>query len=186
MKTLIIIAHPSITESRINNAWIRELRESAPEATLHDLYEKYPDGNIDVEAEQALILAHDAIVFQFPFYWFSTPSLLKRWFDDVLVPGFAYGPNREDRKLTATPIGFAVSAGIKSEDYSDQGRYKYTMKELMAPLHAVASYIGAKALSPYIFYGAEYEPGIEEIEDSANEYVQYIQKIQAEEVPEFA
>ena len=58
---------------------------------LHDLYEAYPDFLIDVEAEQALLLEHDVIVFQHPVYWYSSPAILKEWQDLVLEHGFAYG-----------------------------------------------------------------------------------------------
>jgi len=186
MKTLVIVAHPNIAESKINNAWVKELSKADNQTTIHNIYEKYPDGVIDVEAEQSLILSHNALVLQFPFFWFNTPPLLKRWLDDVLVPGFAYGPNADDRKLTGMPIGLAVSAGIQSKDYSNHGRYKYTIKELLAPLHATASYVGAKALEPFIFYGAEYEPKSDEIEKNAIQYAEYIRNIQKGNVEIFA
>ena len=34
--------------------------------TFHDLYEAYPDFDIDVRREQALLLAHDVIVLPAP------------------------------------------------------------------------------------------------------------------------
>ncbi|ETT59992.1 NAD(P)H oxidoreductase [Paenibacillus sp. FSL H8-457] len=87
MKTLVIVAHPGLHEgSRIN----RELTETVghhPEVTVHDLYQRYPDGIIDIAAEQQLLLRHDRIVFQFPFWWYSSPPLLKHWFDEVLTFG---------------------------------------------------------------------------------------------------
>ena len=60
--------------------------------TVHDLYEAYPDLDIDVAREKALLLAHDVIVWQHPFFWYSTPAILKEWQDLVLEFGWAYGP----------------------------------------------------------------------------------------------
>ena len=40
---------------------------------------------------QVALVAADTIVFQFPFYWYSVPPLLKEWIDLVLEHGFAYG-----------------------------------------------------------------------------------------------
>lgn len=185
MKTLVIVTHPNIGESKINSAWINGIQKSSNDITIHDIHMAYPDGKIDVAAEQRLIATHDAIVLQFPFYWFSTPPLLKQWLDEVLLPGFAYGPNAEDRKLTNMPIGFAVSAGIKSQDYFNKDRYKYTVKQLLAPLHATVSYIGAKALEPFIFYGAEYEPTQEDIDASAKDYGIYLEALKKSKLPEF-
>lgn len=58
---------------------------------VQDLYEVYPTLNISAKREQKLLLEHDAIVFQHPFYWYSTPAILKEWQDIVLEHGWAYG-----------------------------------------------------------------------------------------------
>ena len=63
-----------------------------PEITFHDLYEKYPDFNIDVENEKRLLADHQIIIWHHPFYWYSAPPLLKQWIDLVLEFGWAYGP----------------------------------------------------------------------------------------------
>ena len=41
--------------------------------------------------EQELLLQHKIIVWQHPFYWYSSPALLKEWIDLVLEHGWAYG-----------------------------------------------------------------------------------------------
>lgn len=91
MKTLIVVAHPNLNESKINKHWVNRLSGLTDTYTVHDLYATYPDWKIDVCKEQALVEAHDNIVFQFPVYWFSSPPLLKKWLDDVLTYGWAYG-----------------------------------------------------------------------------------------------
>jgi glutathione-regulated potassium-efflux system ancillary protein KefG len=58
---------------------------------LHNLYDAYPDWTIDVEFEQQQLKQHDLIVLQFPLQWYSVPPLLKKWMDDVLTYGFAFG-----------------------------------------------------------------------------------------------
>ncbi len=45
----------------------------------------------DVKAEQAKLLWADAVIFQFPLWWFSMPAILKGWFERVYALGFAYG-----------------------------------------------------------------------------------------------
>lgn len=54
MKTLIIVVHPNLTESVINKKWLDELRKYREKYTVHQLHKSYPDGNIDVLAEQRL------------------------------------------------------------------------------------------------------------------------------------
>ncbi len=87
---LILFAHPALEKSRVNRQLIRSIH-GLDGVTIHDLYETYPDFNIQVKAEQDLLLAHDIIVFHHPFYWYSSPALLKEWQDLVLEYGFAYG-----------------------------------------------------------------------------------------------
>ena len=90
MKTLVLFAHPAHRHSRTNRLMLEAARRIAG-VTIVDLYADYPRFEIDVEREQQRLLEHDAIVFQFPLYWYSTPSLLKEWQDLVLEHGFAYG-----------------------------------------------------------------------------------------------
>src|SRR5690625_52182 len=45
----------------------------------------------DIAAEQDKLVWADAVVFQFPMWWFGMPAILKGWVDRVFVKGFAYG-----------------------------------------------------------------------------------------------
>lgn len=64
----------------MNNA-LRAAVEELNDVTINDLYAHYPDFLIDVPREQALCENHDIIIFQHPFYWYSTPSIMKEWLD---------------------------------------------------------------------------------------------------------
>lgn len=91
MKILVNLFHPHLDGSRVNRAWAQRLA-AQPDITVRDIYALYPEGRIDIAAEQQALLAHDRLVFQHPFYWYSVPPLMKQWLDDVLVYGWAYGP----------------------------------------------------------------------------------------------
>ena len=84
MKTLINVFHPKLEQSTVNRLWAQRL-EGLPDVTVRRVYSLYPDGKIDVAAEQSVLLAHDRLVFQHPFYWYSIPPLMKQWLDDVLT-----------------------------------------------------------------------------------------------------
>lgn len=92
-RILILFAHPALENSRVNRYLIQAV-EGLDSVTVHDLYEMYPDFHIDVKVEQDLLLAHDIIIFHHPFYWYSTPAIMKEWLDLVLEHGFAYGDFR--------------------------------------------------------------------------------------------
>jgi len=96
MQTLIIVSHPTLADSNLQ----RFLWESLPAegVTWHHLEAVYPDGQVDREAEQQQLLQYDRIIFQFPFYWYSSPALLKQWQDVVLTDDFAYGTRIPSRR----------------------------------------------------------------------------------------
>ncbi|MBT2756295.1 NAD(P)H-dependent oxidoreductase [Mesobacillus foraminis] len=170
MKVLVIVAHPNIEESTMNRTWIKELKKH-PEITVNELYKQYPDEKIDVEREQKLCEEHERIVWQFPFYWYSSPPLLKKWQDEVLTHGWAYGSN--GGKLHNKELILAVTTGSAKERYQAGGRNNYSMSELLKPFQATSNLIGTKFLPAFIFNGT-YTAIDKEINKSAKAYVNYI------------
>ena len=88
MKTTIFLFHPNFANSRVNKAIAAGL---PGDIEVRDMYALYPDFQIDVAKEQAVMEASDRIVLQAPMYWYSGTPLLKKWEDDVLTYGWAYG-----------------------------------------------------------------------------------------------
>ncbi|HJV47176.1 MAG TPA: NAD(P)H-dependent oxidoreductase [Bacillota bacterium] len=144
--------------------------EKQANVTVHRVYEACPDEKIDVAAEQSLLEKHDRIVLQFPFYWYSTPPLLKKWEDAVLSYGWAFGSN--GNKLHGKELLIATSTGAAKENYSPDGNFKYTIPELMRPLQASSNMIGTRYLTPYVLYGVN-QLSDEQLEQSAKDYVVY-------------
>ena len=163
-KTLIIVAHPRFATSKINRTWVEALAPHGDRVTVHHLYDAYPEGEIDVAAEQALLRAHDRVIFQFPMFWFATPALLKQWFDDVLTYGFAYGPGGDS--LEGKDFGVAVSTGGKAEAYRAGAQNGYTIDELLRPIQQTAAFVRARYLPVHTFQGAMW--GIDDAALAAN------------------
>ncbi|MEK4996962.1 NAD(P)H-dependent oxidoreductase [Paenibacillus sp. FSL H7-0918] len=172
MKTLVILAHPNLENSRVNQRWKEELLLYPNDITLHEIYKEYPDWNIDVSREQNLMEAYDHVIFQFPLYWYSYPPLLKKWFDDVLAYGWAYGSN--GNKLNGKKLGLALSIGDKKENYQPAGSVSFTVDQVIAPFKASAKHVGAEALPYFAVFGASFQASDEEINTSAKEYIEYI------------
>lgn len=173
MKTLVIVTHPEIEKSVINKRWIEELEKNPEKYTVHQLYKEYPDGKINVAREQELMESHDNIVFQFPFYWFSSPPLLKQWLDEVILYGWAYGSN-SGFKLAGKKMTLAISIGIDEDLYSASGKYKYTMKELLRPYELTFDYIKAQYEDPFLYYGIERDSSEEWIGKSVPMYLDFL------------
>jgi len=169
MKILIIVAHPDLKESKVNAIW-KERLEQEDNVTVHDLYNEYPTGEIDVEKEQGLLLEHDRILLQFPFYWFSTPSLLKKWQDEVYKYGFAYGTGN---KLKGKEYGLLISAGKPEESYTPEGSSKHSMEQFLLPLSATVLLTEMKYLQPFILYSAPHISE-KEIRESAENLVEHV------------
>lgn len=176
MKTLIVITHPKLEESVVNKRWIEELKKYPERYIIHDLHKAYPNEEIDVDKEQRLLESVETVVFQFPFFWFNCPPLLKKWIDEVLTHGWAYGSN-SGFKLSGKKIALAISAGIKDEDYQSSRRYKYTLQQLTSPFEITFLYVKADYRPFYAFYAAEYNPSSEEVAQSAKGYVDFLENL---------
>ena len=90
-RIVVLYAHPRGQRSNANRRLI-DAAAAVPGVAVRNLYERYPDFDIDAGAEQQAIQSAELLVFQYPTYWYSPPPLLKLWIDTVLEPGWAYGP----------------------------------------------------------------------------------------------
>ena len=149
-RVLILFAHPALEHSRVHRGLLRALPEH-PDLTFHDLYEAYPRLDIDVEREQRLLSEHDVVAFQHPFYWYSTPPILKQWQDLVLEHGWAYGS--EGNALQGKTFVPIISTGGGEEAYCAAGYNRFTVRQLLAPVEQTAQLCGMEFLPPFVVFG---------------------------------
>ncbi|OIV40795.1 NAD(P)H-dependent oxidoreductase [Flavobacterium johnsoniae] len=176
MKTLVIVIHPNIEESVINKRWIEELNQYPENFTIHELHKLYPDEKIDIQAEQKLLEEHDKIVFQFPFYWFNSPPLFKKWLDQVLTYGWAYG-SKSNYKMSGKKVALVISVGIDESDYQESGKYKYTLEELTRPFEVTFEYIKSNYKPLFAYYGIEQNSSDEWIQKSIPLYLNFLNSL---------
>ena len=173
MKTLILVVHPNLNESLINKRWVEELQKHPDKYEVHRLYEAYPDGKIDVAAEQQLMERYERIVFQYPLYWFNCPPLFKTWLDEVLTYGWAYG-SQSGYKMDGKKVALAITAGIDEHEYAASGKYRYKVEELTRPFELTFEYVKADYRPPFVFYGIELNSSEEWIEQSVPRYMKFL------------
>ena len=149
-RVLVLFAHPALETSRVNRVLIRSL-EGMDGVTVHDLYEEYPDFDVDVATEQQLLLEHDVIVLHHPFYWYSTPALIKQWEDLVLTHGWAYGSGGD--ALRGKWMMSAITTGGGQSAYQPDGHNRFTVSQLLRPIEQTARLCGMDYLSPFVVYG---------------------------------
>jgi glutathione-regulated potassium-efflux system ancillary protein KefG len=150
-RILVLFAHPSLERSEVNRP-LAELTRGLPGVTLVDLYAEYPTLDINIDREQQRLLEHDVIVFMHPFYWYSTPAILKEWQDLVLEHGFAYG--HEGTELHGKVFFNAITVGAPQSAYSEQGFNHFSLRELLCPLEQMANLCGMLFLPPFVLFSA--------------------------------
>ena len=169
---LVILAHPDKGKSRLNKALSDAARAAG--ASVHELYAEYPDFKVDAKREQKLLLEAEVVVLQFPFYWYSSPALLKEWEDKVLEYGFAYGS--AGKALHGKKLLVATTTGGPKEAYQKGGYNNFTVEDLLSPFVQMASLCGMKWQPPFIVNGARTITD-EELAKMAGEYVEMLQSL---------
>lgn len=168
-----VFVHPHRTRSRVN-ATVLETIRGLSGVTVCDLYETYPDFNIDVEREKNELLKHSVIFLQHPFYWYNMPPLLKLWFDEVFEIGFAYGPN--GTALKGKTLQLSISAGGPDSAYDPKGYNRYKITDFLTPYDQTAHLCGMHWAEPLILYRsirantAEIEAHAEKVRDRVLSY----------------
>ena len=150
-RVLVLFAHPVLERSRVNKRLVAAIRDLSG-VTIHDLYEAYPTFAIDVAREQELLREHDIVVFQHPFYWYSTPAILKEWQDLVLEHGWAYG--HSGTQLRGKITFNAITTGGPESAYRTGGYNRFTIRELLAPWDQTAHLCGMRFLAPFAVHAA--------------------------------
>ena len=150
-KLIVYLAHPAQHYSRANAAMAARAKQVTG-ITFIDLYAEYPRFDIDIDAEQANLLAHDVVLFQFPMFWYSTPSIIKEWLDLVLEHGFAYGAGGD--KLAGKTMMLAVTAAGPDDAYATDGYQRFPIRTFLTPLEQTARLCKMAFAPPYVLYAS--------------------------------
>lgn len=173
MKVLWLFAHPDqrSLNAALRDEGLRTLQELGHEYRLSDLYAMKWDPLVcevgaldqDVVAEQEKLLWADAVVVQFPMWWYGLPAIMKGWFDRVFVRGFGYGVKADDGtvlrygegKLTGKRAMIITTVGGRRTSLGPRG-VNGDLHSLLFPLqHGTFWYSGMSALPPVVVYGAD-------------------------------
>jgi NAD(P)H dehydrogenase (quinone) len=119
----------------------------------------------DIKAEIEKLLWADALILQFPLWWFSMPAILKGWVERVFAYGFAYGVGEHsdrrwgDRYGEGTLAGkramLIVTAGGWEQHYAVRG-INGPIEDLLFPInHGILYYPGYDVLPPFVAYSVD-------------------------------
>lgn len=116
----------------------------------------------DILREQDKLRWADAVILQFPLWWFSMPALLKGWVERVYAYGFAYGVGEHsdthwgDRYGEGTLAGkramLVVTTGGWMSHYEPRG-INGPIDDILFPIqHGILFYPGFDVLPPHVIY----------------------------------
>lgn len=154
---IIILAHPNYDKSLANKTIIDEVNKSDLDIEIRDIFKLYPDYKIDAKAEQMALSAHKTLVFQYPFYWYNMPAILKHWFDVVFEYQFAYGSKGDKLKNKTFVPSFTV--GAPENEYRAHGDHHFRIYEFCKNLEQIAYYAQMKYIEPIYFHGTSLAAG---------------------------
>ncbi|WP_185849821.1 NAD(P)H-dependent oxidoreductase [Blattabacterium cuenoti] len=132
-QVLFIVAHPNIEKSFLNKKIVQNLHDKCHDnIIIRSLYCLYPDFKINIEEEIKIILDVKFIVFQFPFYWYSYPSLLKEWKDQVFTKLY------EKKILSGKHLLVSITTGAEEKSFHAGERNNFTIDEFLRPIQQTA------------------------------------------------
>ena len=116
----------------------------------------------DIALEQQKLIWADAVILQFPMWWFSMPAILKGWVERVYAHGFAYGVGEHsDRRwgdrygegsLAGKRAMLIVTTGGWESHYSPRG-INGPIDDILFPIqHGILYYPGFEVLPPFVVY----------------------------------
>lgn len=132
----------------------------------------------DIRLEQDKLLWADAVILQFPLWWYSMPAILKGWVDRVYAYGFAYGVGEHSDARWGDRFGEGMMAGKRAMLIVTAGGWEshYGPRGINGPIddilfpinHGVLYYPGFDVLPPFVIYRTSRidEAGFSKIRDA--------------------
>ncbi len=177
-KILILFAHPALQKSRINTYLVKDL-DRIEGVTFRDLYQIYPEFELNVTVEQKLLEQHDIIIFHHPFFWYSTPAILKEYQDLVLQHGWAYG--KSGVALQGKILFNVITSGGRREAYSKKGHNNFTVRQLLAPIEQTANLCKMIFLPPFVLHGT-HSIRLHEVELYKKDYIDLLERLRDDKI----
>ena len=132
-----------------DSAYFRQQAEEA-HAAAHDGFAPA------IQAEQDKLFWCEALIFQFPLWWFGLPAILKGWVDRVFASGGRiYGGGKwYDRGVFAGKRAMcAATIGGGAPMYSEQGLNGPIGAILFPVNHGIFYFTGFTVIEPFLVHG---------------------------------
>jgi NAD(P)H dehydrogenase (quinone) len=147
-------------DAQDSTAWPADARFDASLASK----EAYETGTQrhDIALEQEKLRWADAVILQFPLWWFSMPAILKGWVERVYAYGFAYGVGEHSDNHWGDRYGEGAMAGKRAmllvttggweSHYGPRG-INGPIEDILFPIqHGILYYPGFDVVPPFVIY----------------------------------
>jgi NAD(P)H dehydrogenase (quinone) len=146
---------------------VRDVRERAADTPFHaslDSKHAFENGlqSRDIEIEQDKMRWADALILQFPMWWFSMPAIMKGWVERVYAYGFGYGVGEHSASHWGDRYGEGMMKGKRAMIVTTTGGWEshYAPRGINGPIddvlfhiqHGMLFYPGFDVLPPYVLY----------------------------------
>lgn len=169
-KTLIIMSHPDVAQSSSQQFLLAAIKgeEQIQVRHLESILAERESNHFDKTIERSFLQEADRIIFQFPFYWYQCPSVMKQWMDEVLTLNLS--PKDKKKEL-----GIVVTVGAKKDRYTVGGAVGFGIEELLRPYQALANQLGWSYQTPFVIYQFQYLPETQK-QELLVDYLYYLEK----------
>ena len=120
------------------------------------------------------LLNADIIVLQYPVFWYSMPSLLEKWMEDVFKHGFSHGSTGD--KLKNKKLIVSLTTGVPEDTYTN-------INDFLNPIKATCKLCQMEYVGSIVTYGVSYQIRnekndeiIEKTNKHVNELVEVLRK----------
>ena len=145
------MSHPDVTQSSSQQFLLAAIKgeEQIQIRHLELILVEQENNHFDKRIERACLQEADRIIFQFPFYWYQCPSVMKQWMDEVLTLNLS-------QKNKMKELGIVVTVGAKSDRYTAGGSVGFGIEELLRPYQALSNQLGWDYQTPFVIYQFQY------------------------------
>ncbi|WP_368505189.1 NAD(P)H-dependent oxidoreductase [Alkalihalophilus sp. As8PL] len=188
MRKLLIIKGQDYFEraqGELNNTmskYIGEFTTNEFEVVLTDIAKGYR-----VPEEIVKFKCADVIIIQTPIYWFSLPGILKKYIDDVFIPGIFFGKSKrfgQGGKFNKKKYMLSVSWGARESEFKgtkDDFLEGLSEEQVLFPIHKTFEYCGFNKLPTFSIYSSmnlqELDPYITKFQRHLQEHLFFSEEI---------
>ena len=165
---LIVSGHTDLNNSVANKKILQELSKRLPTAEIDYLSNLYTDYKIDVVKEQNKMLKADIIVLQYPLFWYSMPSLLEKWMEEVFRHGFSHGT--KGNKLKDKKVIVSITTGAPEEVYNN-------IDDFLNPIKSSCKLCQMEYVGNIVTYGVSYQLRNEKSKEIENKAINHADRL---------